>query len=83
MPLRPFRSSSQPETTEKLKEACATEKLPVESAMWLNAFMGRVYRDASTSFGFQHKMQELMSRIMNKGKKVRDAQKPANAAVRP
>ena len=58
------------ETTEKLKEACSTGKLPVESAVWLNAFMGRVYRDASTSFKFQNHFQELMSRIMNKGKKV-------------
>ncbi|GMH70955.1 hypothetical protein TrLO_g9349, partial [Triparma laevis f. longispina] len=59
------------ETTNKLKEAREAGDISIESAMWLNAFMGRVYRDASSSFKFQNHFEGLMSRAMNKGKKPR------------
>ena len=46
-------SALNPETTNKLKEAREAGNIQIESAMWLNAFMGRVYRDASSSHKFQ------------------------------
>jgi hypothetical protein len=62
-------SSLSSETLNKLKEASVSGKIGVESAVWLNAFMGRIYRDASTSYKFKSWASGLMSSIMNKGKK--------------
>jgi len=52
-----------------LKEASVAGKIPPESTVWLNAFMGRIYRDASSSFKFIQQQEALMTSTMNKGKK--------------
>ena len=67
--MKPANLSTR--TAKKLKEASIGGKICLESAVWLNAFSGRIYRDASNSFQFRAKMEKIMTGVMNKGKKPR------------
>ena len=64
-------SSLGAKANAKLGEASRLGLLGVETAMWLNAFGGRIYRDAGRSPKFVNWAMGLATSIMNKGKKPR------------
>jgi len=61
-------SSLSKETLERLKDS-AKSNVKAETAVWFNAFVGRIYRDASCSSKFLHDYEKLIASKLNKAKK--------------